>query len=61
MITFTKRLLIIGALTTVPMAANAQSGFSPQGLSRVKQWMAGEVAAKKVPGAIIYIIVKVAL
>jgi CubicO group peptidase (beta-lactamase class C family) len=55
MITFTKRLLIIGALTTVPMAANAQAGFSPQGLSRVKQWMAGEVDAKKIPGAIIYI------
>jgi CubicO group peptidase (beta-lactamase class C family) len=40
----------------IPSAAPADVGLSPQRLARIGDWLRGEVAAKKIPGAVVMLL-----
>lgn len=40
----------------IPSAAPAELGLSPQRLARIGDWLRGEVAAKKIPGAVVMLL-----
>lgn len=40
----------------IPSAAPADLGLSPQRLARIGDWLRGEVAAKKIPGAVVMLL-----
>ena len=40
----------------IPSAAPAELGLSPQRLSRIGDWLRSEVAARKIPGAVVMLL-----